>query len=86
MNSPTALHHPSEKHDPAEKLIRMAKEIADFFKAYPEDKAAASIAQHINRYWTPGMREQFLDATDASGLNLPALLLAARNKIKRSKD
>ncbi len=79
MNSDTAIHD-----DQGEKLIRMAREIADFFKAYPEDKAAASIANHINRYWTPKMREQFLAAIEAPGHSLPHLLLAAKGGIKRS--
>jgi formate dehydrogenase subunit delta len=79
MNSETAIHE-----DPGEKLIRMAREIADFFKAYPEDKAAASIANHINRYWTPKMREQFLAAIEAPERTVPPLLLAAKGAIKRS--
>jgi len=79
MNSETAIHD-----DPGEKLIRMAREIADFFKAYPEDKAAALIAHHINRYWTPKMRRQFLAAIETPGRSFPPLLLAAKTGIKRS--
>ena len=79
MNSETAVHG-----DPAEKLIRMAGEIAEYFKSYPEDKAAASIANHINRYWTPKMRAQFIAAAETPDRTLPPLLLAASTKIKRS--
>jgi formate dehydrogenase subunit delta len=79
MNTATALHG-----DPSEKLIRMAGEIAEFFKSYPEDKAAASIANHINRYWTPKMRTQFVTAAATPGRTLPPLLLAASAKIKTS--
>lgn len=44
------------------KLRRMAGQIADFFKAYPEEEAAASIADHINQFWTVRMRADFLTA------------------------
>jgi formate dehydrogenase subunit delta len=67
------------------KLIRMAREIADYFKAYPEEKAAAAVADHINHFWTPKMREDFLAAADEPGRTLPPLVAAARNKIKRKK-
>jgi formate dehydrogenase subunit delta len=85
MNSQTAREDHGKKPDPAEKLFRMADEIAGFFKSYPEDQAADSLALHINRYWTPKMRAQFLAAMDAPDRTLPPLLQAARTKIKRSK-
>lgn len=77
----------SEAHAEAAqaKLIRMATEIADFFKFYPEDKAIAAIANHINRYWTPKMREEFLAASGQPGQKLPPLLEATRGAIKRKK-
>lgn len=46
--------------DPNEKLARMAGQIADFFRAYPDEQAARSIAEHINQFWTPRMRADFL--------------------------
>jgi formate dehydrogenase subunit delta len=67
------------------KLIRMASEIADFFKFYPEEKAIAAIANHINRYWTPKMREEFLGASEKKETHLPRLLMEARGAIKRRK-
>jgi formate dehydrogenase subunit delta len=77
----------SETHAEAAqaKLIRMASEIADFFKFYPEDKAIAAVANHINRYWTPKMREEFLAAASQPGQSLPPLLVATRGLIKRKK-
>jgi formate dehydrogenase subunit delta len=39
-----------------EKLIRMANQIAGFFRSYPEDKALAGIRDHLVAFWTPGMR------------------------------
>ena len=76
----------AETHaDPAEKLIHMAGQIADFYAAYPATEAAASVAKHINQFWTPKMREQFLDATAQAGAELHPLLQEARTQIKRRK-
>ncbi len=46
----------SEAHDNHAKLLRMALQIADFFRSYPQDEAARAIADHINQFWTPRMR------------------------------
>lgn len=59
------------------KLARMAGQIADFFKAYPEEEAAASVADHINRFWTGRMREDFRAAFTARPEDLPPLLRRA---------
>ncbi len=64
-------------------LIRKAEEIADYFKAYPEERAVPAIADHINHFWTPKMREEFLAAAAEPGRVLPPLVAAARDKIKR---
>ena len=42
------------------KLARMAHQIADFFRSYPQDEASRAIADHINHFWTPRMRSDFL--------------------------
>jgi formate dehydrogenase subunit delta len=72
-------------HDNNAKLIRMAQEIADYFHAYPQERAVESIASHINHFWTPKMREDFLAAAEAPGQTLTPLLQAARSGIKRKK-
>ena len=53
-----------------DKLIYMANQIADFFAAQGEARAVPEIAGHIDQFWTPQMRRQFLALTakDASGL------------------
>jgi formate dehydrogenase subunit delta len=68
-----------------EKLIRMAVEIADFFKSYPDERAAREIAEHINHFWTPKMREAFLAAAKEPEQRLSPLLMAASLKIKPRK-
>ncbi len=42
---------------PVDKLAAMANQIATFFRSYPDDKAIAGIASHIEAFWTPRMRE-----------------------------
>jgi len=53
-----------------EKLIYMANQIADFFAAQGEARAVPGIAEHIQKFWTPQMRRDFLAlaAKDESGL------------------
>jgi formate dehydrogenase subunit delta len=45
---------------PDEKLVYMANQIADFFKAQGEARGVPAIADHINKFWDPVMREDFL--------------------------
>ncbi len=54
-----------------EKLVRMANQIASFFKTQPGDKATASTAQHIKDFWDPSMIAQMrnLLANDVEGLD-----------------
>ena len=42
------------------KLAAMARQVADFFAPYPDATAIAGIAEHINHFWTPQMRERFV--------------------------
>ena len=43
-----------------EKLAYSANQIADFFKAQGTAKAVPAIADHLNKFWDPQMREDFL--------------------------
>lgn len=44
-----------------EDLIRMSRQIADFFAPYTEEEAVAGIAGHLRSFWDPRMRRQLLD-------------------------
>lgn len=47
------------------KLIKMANQIAGFFGAEPERKAAVEgVAGHLKRFWEPRMRREILEALD----------------------
>ncbi len=50
----------------SDNLIRMANRIGDFFASMP-DRAEAldGIANHLQKFWEPRMRQQFLDMLDS---------------------
>ena len=65
---------------PAEKITRMANQIADFFVSEAGvDAAPQEIAAHITKFWDPRMRTQIIAHAAAGGAGLsPAALAAAR--------
>ena len=70
------------EHDQAGKLAAMAKQIADFFRPYPEEQATRSIAEHINKFWTRRMREEFLAIPDLHGGAVDPLVAKAAALIR----
>ena len=56
-------------------LVRMANQIADFFKIQPADKAVEGTADHIRKFWDPRMRAMMAEhlAHGGAGLNPIAL-------------
>ena len=64
------------------KLASMANQIGDFFKSYPEAEAVASIADHINQFWTKRMREDFRTGFEKDASALSPLVRQARAKIR----
>lgn len=40
------------------KLVRMANQIASFFRSYPDDQAIRGIHDHLVAFWTPNMRAE----------------------------
>jgi formate dehydrogenase subunit delta len=54
-----------------QKLVRMANQIASFFRSYPDDEAVAGIHKHIVAFWTPKMRHalEAFGPTEGSGLD-----------------
>lgn len=66
------------------KLAHMAGQIADFFKAYPEEQAVHSIADHINQFWSPRMRADFLTACRDGSITPHPLAGKAAGQIRSS--
>ena len=52
-------------HDPSDKLIRMAGQMADFFRSQPDRPPAEAVAAHINDSWTYRMRADLIAALQA---------------------
>lgn len=53
-----------------DKLVYMVNQIGKFFAHEGEEKAAASVADHIAKFWDPRMRTAILAHLDAGGEGL----------------
>lgn len=64
-------------------MVRMANQIADFFKAYPHEEAVKEIAGHLKSFWEPRMLKQIFEAVDhhAPGDELDPLVVEAVRQI-----
>ncbi len=73
------------KAEQREKLARMAGQIADFFKSYPDEQAVPAIADHINQFWSRRMREDFLAAFTSDSQELQPLVRRALALIRPAR-
>ena len=66
-----------------ERLVRMANDIGNFFKAEP-DRAVAidSVATHLKRFWDPRMRKEIVAYIDGGGTELMDLVREAVLKLR----
>lgn len=60
-----------------DKLIRMVNQIAKFFETSADNDPAAAIAEHINSFWEPRMRRQFLEIIGSYEGEVSPLVMAA---------
>lgn len=65
----------------ADRLVRMANQIAAAFAAQAESDAAAATAEHIRLYWEPRMRAALLAHLDAGGGGLTPAARAAAGRL-----
>lgn len=66
-----------------EKLVRMANQIGDYFKAMPESEAVNGAADHLRLYWTPKMIGEIIAYADAGHSGLNAIAARAVAELKR---
>ena len=68
-------------------LVRMANQIADFFRIQPENDAVEGTADHIRKFWDPRMRAMMAIhlAHGGAGLN-PIALKATQLVCKPAAD
>ncbi|GLQ51137.1 formate dehydrogenase subunit delta [Dyella flava] len=65
-----------------ERLIAMANDISHYFAAEPDKAAgAASVADHLKRFWEPGMRRQIVAHLHAGGEGLEPLTKVAIERL-----
>ncbi|HRO16010.1 MAG TPA: formate dehydrogenase subunit delta [Paracoccus sp. (in: a-proteobacteria)] len=60
-----------------DKLIRMATQIADFFRSQPDLVPEQAVAGHINDFWTYRMRMDLLDQLRAGAAADPIVQASA---------
>ena len=67
-----------------ERLVAMANDIGRYFAAEPDQVAGvAGIADHLKRFWEPGMRRQIVTHLHAGGEGLEPL---ARMGVERLEE
>lgn len=66
-------------------LVRMANQIAIFFRTQPEEAAIAGTADHIKAYWNKVMRRDIYAHLDAGGEGLDPLALKALERLRASE-
>ena len=67
----------------ADKIARMANEIAKFMESKPHSEGVALLASHVNDFWEPRMRRQLFALIDAGGVDLRPLVMEAAGAIRR---
>ncbi|MDF3605652.1 formate dehydrogenase subunit delta [Paracoccus sp. DMF-8] len=60
-----------------DKLIRMATQMADFFRNQPDHPAPEAVAEHINQFWSYQMRRDFIAQIRAGAQADPIVSAAA---------
>ena len=66
-------------------MVRMANQIAAFYKAYPHDEAMKETADHINRFWEPRMRMAFFAHIAKGGEGFDQLVKDAAVSVRKPK-
>ena len=62
-------------------LVRMANQIADFFKVQADDQAVAGTADHIRKFWDPRMRAMMTEHLVRGGAGLNPIALKAVKQV-----
>ena len=62
-------------------LVRMANQIADFFKIQSADLAVAGTADHIRKFWDPRMRAMMTQHLAHGGAGLNPIALTAAQQV-----
>ena len=66
-----------------DKLVYMANQIGKFFAHQGGDKAVASIADHLRKFWSPVMRQDALAHLEQGGVGFDPLVRQAMEKLRK---
>ncbi len=66
-------------------MLRMANQIADFFRSYPREEALKEVATHLNNFWDPRMRKHLFEHLAKGGEGLDPLIIGAAPQIRKPK-
>lgn len=64
-----------------ETMIRMANQIAAFFKTQPKIDQAQGVADHISDFWEPRMKAQLVAFVADGGAGLDDLVVEASRRL-----
>jgi formate dehydrogenase subunit delta len=67
------------------RLVKMANQMAAYFRSFPEPEAVAGLANHINKFWDPRMRRELLALAAAGGAGFEPLVSKAIPAVKPPK-
>ncbi len=66
-------------------MVRMANQMADFFKSYGAEEGTKELAAHINNFWEPRMRTQFFEYLASGGNEFEPMVMAAAAQVRKVK-
>ncbi len=70
----------------AEKLVRMANQIAANFDFGSDKKnAVASVVDHLQRFWTPSMLDELVDYDDQGDITLSVVAKQAVAQLAQNR-
>jgi formate dehydrogenase subunit delta len=67
-------------------MIRMANQMAAFFKPYGDVEGTKDLANHINSFWEPRMRKMFFEHIANGGKELDPMVLSAAALVRKPKE
>lgn len=62
--------------------VRLANDIAEQFAHQDHEKAARAVAEHINLFWTPRMRQQFVALVEQRQIDLSDISIESAQYIR----
>jgi formate dehydrogenase subunit delta len=64
-------------------MVRMANQMAAFFRPYGEVEGTKDLAAHINNFWAPAIRREFFDHVALGGKGFEPMVMAAATQVRK---